>query len=359
MALAAGMLLALLPAAYAAGSAAAPTASAVLVDGKSVAFDAYTIAGNNFVKLRDLMEKLDVYVGWDGAKNLITLDTAKGYIQPIETGMVSSQNAEQTVVRGIPMGGSIDTVIALYGQPTEKLEESFPTQNFGVTHYVFAKDYAKNFAVVQVRDSKIIGAYVIGDEPLQSISNVNVKKFYDTDWHKANYATFVNTTDGWRYEETGALADEETQVGDMETLKRMQYYAPKDYAAQEKIIFHVSNAVRVMDNRKALIYSPEAEKTSRIHSENMADSDTLYHDGGGILATMGIFFGSCYENILQMTGETDGSDPYRAVNGWYNSTKGHRGSLLDKGTYLGCGIVNFMGRLYLTQTFYNTTGTGW
>jgi hypothetical protein len=36
-------------------------------------------SGNNFFKLRDLMEVLDVYVGYDNATKAITLDTSKGY----------------------------------------------------------------------------------------------------------------------------------------------------------------------------------------------------------------------------------------------------------------------------------------
>ncbi|MEG1577383.1 MAG: CAP domain-containing protein [Oscillospiraceae bacterium] len=339
---------------------AIPNTSAIYVNGVEKKMTAYTIGGSNYFKLRDVMEIFNIYVGWDGATSTATIDTDKNYLKPLQPGMVSSQNAEKTIVRGIPMGGSIDTVIELYGKPVEKLKEVFPTQDWTVTHYVFAADYQKRFAIVQVRDDKIIGAYVIGDEPLETNDNVIVKKFYDSDWHKANYATLVNTTDGWNYKQPEALTDETVEVGDMDSLHRMQYYAPKNYAAQEKILFYVSTAIRVMDNRKPLEYSPEAAKASHVHSNNMAVDDKLYHDAGGILSATGVFFGACYENILQMTGGTDGSDPYRMVDAWYNSTKGHRKNLLDKGTFLGCGIGNYMGRLYATQTFYHTTPTiGW
>ena len=54
---------------------AAPTASAVIVDGRSITFDAYNIAGYNYFKLRDLALQLNgtpkqFAVGWDE-----TLDT--------------------------------------------------------------------------------------------------------------------------------------------------------------------------------------------------------------------------------------------------------------------------------------------
>jgi len=40
---------------------------------------AYTIDGNNFFKLRDVMSRFNVYVGWDSATSTITLDTSREY----------------------------------------------------------------------------------------------------------------------------------------------------------------------------------------------------------------------------------------------------------------------------------------
>ena len=78
------MLLTLLPTALGAEVTAAPNASKVLVSGVNTAFDAYTINQNNYFKLRDLAMALNgtpkqFEVGWDGAKNAITLTTGKAY----------------------------------------------------------------------------------------------------------------------------------------------------------------------------------------------------------------------------------------------------------------------------------------
>jgi hypothetical protein len=64
--------------------AAAPTASAVLVNGKSAGFDAYNIADSNYFKLRDLAFALSgtekqFEVGWDGASDAITLTRGQPY----------------------------------------------------------------------------------------------------------------------------------------------------------------------------------------------------------------------------------------------------------------------------------------
>jgi hypothetical protein len=63
---------------------ARPTSSTVLVNGKSVAFDAYNINGNNYFKLRDLAFSLSgsqkqFEVAWDSANNKITLTSARPY----------------------------------------------------------------------------------------------------------------------------------------------------------------------------------------------------------------------------------------------------------------------------------------
>ena len=61
-----------------------PTASTVLVNGKSIAFDAYNINDNNYFKLRDLAYILNgtekqFEVGWDGTANAIFLTSGKPY----------------------------------------------------------------------------------------------------------------------------------------------------------------------------------------------------------------------------------------------------------------------------------------
>jgi hypothetical protein len=58
---------------------ATPTPSKIYFDGRELNLTVYNIGGNNFFKLRDLMEVLDVFVGYDDQTMAITLDTSKGY----------------------------------------------------------------------------------------------------------------------------------------------------------------------------------------------------------------------------------------------------------------------------------------
>jgi hypothetical protein len=54
---------------------------AIYLDGEQISLTAYNIGGNNFFKLRDIMELFDVYVGWDNAANTIIIDTTKNYTE--------------------------------------------------------------------------------------------------------------------------------------------------------------------------------------------------------------------------------------------------------------------------------------
>lgn len=63
---------------------ATPTSSKVLVNGKDTSFDAYTINGNNYFKLRDLAlvvsgTEKQFEVKWDGEKSAINLISSQAY----------------------------------------------------------------------------------------------------------------------------------------------------------------------------------------------------------------------------------------------------------------------------------------
>jgi len=63
---------------------AKPTTSTVLVNDKSIVFDAYNINGNNYFKLRDVAyilsgTKKQFNVGWDDINNAISLTSGKSY----------------------------------------------------------------------------------------------------------------------------------------------------------------------------------------------------------------------------------------------------------------------------------------
>ncbi|HHV98470.1 MAG TPA: hypothetical protein GXX36_02665 [Clostridiaceae bacterium] len=58
---------------------ASRTNSRIFVDGGEVSMAAYTIDGNNYFKLRDVMQIFDIGVGWDGATGTATINTGESY----------------------------------------------------------------------------------------------------------------------------------------------------------------------------------------------------------------------------------------------------------------------------------------
>jgi hypothetical protein len=122
-------------------ASAAPTASAVLVNGKSVAFDAYNISGNNYFKLRDLAFTLNgtekqFAVGWDGAANAIALTSGRSYTAiggEMEGKGAGNKTAAPTTSK-ITLDGK-DVSLDAYnigGNNYFKLRDVAQTFNFGV-----------------------------------------------------------------------------------------------------------------------------------------------------------------------------------------------------------------------------------
>ena len=73
------------PAAQAATAAltATPSHQTFYVDGQKVEFEAYSIHGNNFVKLRDIGEAVDFGVTYDGKTNSVYIDPDAHYEQEV------------------------------------------------------------------------------------------------------------------------------------------------------------------------------------------------------------------------------------------------------------------------------------
>ena len=56
------------------------TRSSLLLDDQSISLTAYQINGNNYFKLRDIAALFDFGVTWNGAKNMIEIETNKSYV---------------------------------------------------------------------------------------------------------------------------------------------------------------------------------------------------------------------------------------------------------------------------------------
>lgn len=133
---------------------AKPTSSTVFINGPSVAFDAYTIEGNNYFKLRDLAKVLtgtekQFEVTWDGAKNAINLVSGKAYT---------------------PVGGEMAK-----GDGT-------------------AKDAQANKSAIYLNGESVsLTAYTIGGNNYFKLRDIGKLFDFDVSWDGANNAIIVET----------------------------------------------------------------------------------------------------------------------------------------------------------------------
>lgn len=121
---------------------AAPTKATVLVNGKSVAFEAYNINGNNYFKLRDIAMALSgsgkqFGVGWDAEKNAINLISSSVYApvggELTVSGATASVTAKRTTSNVYLDGKQINlTAYHIEGYNYIKLRDIASSIDFGV-----------------------------------------------------------------------------------------------------------------------------------------------------------------------------------------------------------------------------------
>jgi alpha-tubulin suppressor-like RCC1 family protein len=122
---------------------AVSTNSAVMINGKKVAFEAYNIGGNNYFKLRDLAmalsgSKKQFEVTWDGEKNAINLLTGKPYTpvggELVVSGNTGNKEALPTTSE-VYLDGALQSFTAfnIGGNNYFKLRDVGRAMDFGIT----------------------------------------------------------------------------------------------------------------------------------------------------------------------------------------------------------------------------------
>ena len=137
---------------------AAPISATVLVDGKTIAFDAYNINGNNYFKLRDIAKALSgskkqFEVGWNELTNAITLTGGQAY----------------TLVGGELASGDTDN------------KEAKPTAS-----KIHLDDY-------EVR----LTAYNIGGNNYLKLRDLGAELDFGVDWNDATRTITIDTAKGY------------------------------------------------------------------------------------------------------------------------------------------------------------------
>ncbi len=119
-----------------------PTSSKIIVNGKEVSFEAYSINGNNYFKLRDVAKALSgtgkqFEVKWDGTKNVINLVSGSPYTAVGGELAVGDGKAKTAVFNSSPIyKDGVQVNLAAYtinGNNYFKLRDVGQAFDFGVT----------------------------------------------------------------------------------------------------------------------------------------------------------------------------------------------------------------------------------
>ncbi len=117
-----GVLLLSTTGAAAASLTASPSTQAFYLNGQKISLTAYTIGGNNYVKLRDIGRAVDFGVTYDGATNSVYIDPNSHYEQEVSnpaqtTSAPSAAVTEETVQAALAQLKEAYPTNTLYGAP--------------------------------------------------------------------------------------------------------------------------------------------------------------------------------------------------------------------------------------------------
>ena len=227
-----------------------------------------------------------------------------------------------------------------------------PAEYEGCEWYVYNTDYTK-FTMVLVKESKVVGAFVDGQEfQFGNINTSTTKKdiiemrFASTWGRKEKYTKNEENCMITVYLDT---LEDNTVEGVLVTEKLDSKIDDTVIAGFEKVAFDVANSFRVKHGIAQLIWSEEVANVARLHSIDMKENNYFDHTSlsgtspGERLTSANLIWRAYAENIA--AGYTDGVD---VTYGWINS-EGHRNNLLFEAVkYLGVGVSS----TYYTQVFY-------
>ena len=246
--------------------------------------------------------------------------------------------------KSIPFGVTADFVINTLGYPTEVLTDT--TADGNVTIYVYASNY-KNLNIFTFLNNSFAEIYT---NSTQSTLFENGKSYY---LNSGSYLEFTDISvtpfidsqhpDGeWEYAFLAICGDWSYTIRNS-----------SDTRVSEKLIFHSLNGCRAINNLDPLTFCEKARASAYKHSTDMAQNGYFDHVNlNGELPwdrmnKEGVSFSYCGENIA-----AGHATAYHMNNGWYNSTTGHRESMLEsRFDHIGIGVV------YSSSSPYGTYGT--
>lgn len=262
---------------------------------------------------------------------------------------------------GIAIGDSHDKLIGLRGQP----DRVDPSDYAFKWHVYTGSGKYDQFAMYGILNNKIVAAYSLAKTGWKQQNGLAIGLSLATAKQKIGTAAGIEQDDIYYSYVSGGIRtylfldtlDQNKVVGMLQRQDGLQTTAPRDGKLRDALelqLFDLVNAERAARGIPVLTWDKLANKSARLHSEDMRDKDYFSHTNKenetafDRMEAQGIRFQYAAENIA--AGQ---KDSFYAHYSFLNS-ESHRKSVLDaKQTKLGIGVaLGGSYKQYYTQHFY-------
>jgi uncharacterized protein YkwD len=315
----------------------------------------YSIADNNFVKLRDIASLLNgtsAQVNIDYADGTASITTGKAYSKPDGTELKpigsSAKTAVPTDTRLVVNGSPVTnvTVYMIDDNNWLKVRDLGQTLAFGVS-------YEASSDVVLINTVNP-GGLLLGDTPEAVSSRLGApyRELYASSGavyrlyggynsftavrFEGDFAVFAFTSQTTEAKSPAALYTDKYGGGAVYGVS-VGKVLKEDASVTEQLVFELTNAFRAKNGKSALAWNDALASAARAHSQDMAVNNYFSHTGldgrsvGTRITNSGYKWTAYGENIIYGYG-----NPFAAVDGWINS-EGHRSNMLGGFKDLGVG----------------------
>ncbi|MBR5442509.1 MAG: hypothetical protein IKV44_06110, partial [Clostridia bacterium] len=210
--------------------------------------------------------------------NVVLPATGHSYVNSV-CSVCGYSNAKQTVTyngKSVIFGSTAESTRALLGNPTEVLYDNGSSLG-KITIYVYAADY-KNLGIFTFTGNKLTQFY--SNNKTSSVSFGSLKYSLNSarvDIGDNEEYTSVADIEITEYVDTHATSGACVYSYTASVDGSYNFSCTTNRTTAEKLVFHITNGLRALNGKSALIYCPTASNAAYKHSLDMATRDYFAH----------------------------------------------------------------------------------
>lgn len=256
----------------------------------------------------------------------------------------------------VALGADASEADKIYGSPTEVLQEGYG--GYTLNYRVYNANNA-NMTILMTDGSQIVGAFQMANQWSGPVTGTpeKISESKKSSWIRYEYDKQATITECYdrlgNNAMWGVLVMKSGYSADFAEKSNLN-----DFSSVSKLCYYVTNALRAKHSLRPLYWHEGAAQCAKNHSIDMATHGFMdHHSTDGLqftdhLSQAGVRWNMAGENVDQ-----NYSSVYLAVNGWYNSSTGHRDNILEPNFRgMGAGFAYSQQGVYGTQDFFSQFG---